>query len=183
MTATEPNFVTTYSPIVISFLALIVSGVSLYLSLQKFRMDRKKEIESNPNLDVRYEEGYKDKRGADRSIYSFLLSVTNLSDRANTIEKMVLVIEYRLPTGELVKFQCDNSIPADPSFDLGRQIEFPTLIGAGETVVGWSYFETTDPPAGGLNIVSYLVELRDSRGVLPNFRPVVLGPRPKKSSS
>ncbi|OUS15045.1 hypothetical protein A9Q97_03265 [Rhodospirillales bacterium 47_12_T64] len=108
--------------------------------------------------------GYRVDQDKSERIYEFLVSVSNRSDRNNSITQLSLRIFYTLSTGiqQRIEILCDREIVDNDAGQLGTTLTFPTMLDSQQAIEGRCFFRVKNELLEGMNIDKHQICFKDN---------------------
>lgn len=165
------------------FVAIIALGISLGNLLINRRAQKLRENEVSmrkPNLVPYLIDGFVlNSNRKNIKIYAFSMSVSNRSDKDNSISALELQIVYVQDNHNIgnLLFHHDEALdialelPGNPPFSI------PKEVGAHQTIAGWALFEVDKTLLSGKYIDGYKVRIFDSHGLEVHLDSIILQER------
>jgi hypothetical protein len=155
--------------VMIAFVALVVSALSLSNSYRALHIARTQEERKKPLLVVELLNSHVDFRSEEGvRTYAFELSLRNPSDSDNSVGGAELRITYATSTNARLTVQLPASFTRGIAFSGVSNFRFlstPLRLDAHQTLRGWFVFRVPNEVLGEGRIEEYSVVLIDSHGI------------------
>ena len=164
--------------LVVSFFSLLISWRSGKRAARALSISESQEQRRQPRLGIYLVRGYR-RRGANRQLFGFLVSVTNPTDSNNSIARAELQITYLLDHNVSVVGRVPHleELGKDSLADatgVANVHSLPARIDAHQTLSGWFLFALDDRVIGDGTVDSHRLILEDTHGISTDTGPIMV---------
>jgi hypothetical protein len=174
----DPRTSTAILALLVSFFSLLISWRSGKRAARALSISESQERRRQPRLGVYLVRGYR-RRGPNRQLFGFLVSVTNPTDSNNSIARAELQIVYLLEDNVSVAGRVPHleGLGKDSLADatgVANVLSLPARIDAHQTLSGWFLFALGDSVIGRGTVDSHRLILEDAHGISTDTGPIMV---------
>ncbi len=172
--------VAVWVPLIAAVAGWIAAGIAAYsafLARRSTRIMSAQESRKHPCLVPYLSHGYM-KRRPDKNarVYTFSISLNNISDSDNSVVEISLIMRYRRQDLHLYTAVLPHnpSLVTDLTYTNIQPFQLPATIPAHQSITGWALFVLSDDIVNNAIIDSYTIRSLDTHGLAFELESIIL---------